>query len=387
MTHFLLVYLSIYSLVHFYAFRKIRAAFLPRKKVTIGLTIFMAIMVTAPIVVRLAERAGIETGARLWAYVSYSWMGLLFLFVTLAATVDVLRSVILAVGKLLKRTPAKAKVSPRQLLTIQVMVVVAVYGYGMWEAADIRLKQIEIASPKITEKTGRIRIAQISDVHLGLIVRAGRLKRIIARIEEARPDILVSTGDLVDGQINHLTKETKLLATLHPPLGKIAITGNHEFYAGLQNALDVMEKSGFTLLRHQGMVVGTINLVGVDDPAVKSWGAGDATSERALLLAQPRENFTILLKHRPDIAPGSVGLFDLQLSGHTHKGQIFPFNLLTWFFYPQRTGQLTRLDSGYLYLSRGTGTWGPPIRFLAPPEVTIIDLVPAKQGPVSAISE
>ena len=216
------------------------------------------------------------------------------------------------------------------------MVVVAIYGYGLFEAANIRLEQIEIASPKITEKTGRIRIAQISDVHLGLIIREGRLKRIIAGIQEARPDILISTGDLVDGQLNHLTKEAELLATLNPPLGKIAITGNHEFYAGLQNALDFTEKSGFTLLRNQGLVVGDLTLVGVDDPAVKAEGKKEALSERDLLSAQPQENFTVLLKHRPDIDLDSLGLFDLQLSGHTHKGQIFPFNLLTWLFFPQR---------------------------------------------------
>ena len=335
----------------------------------------MAVMIAAPIMVRLTERAGIEQGARLLAYTSFSWMGLLFLFITLAGTVDVVRFLILTAEKAQKRKFTQARVSPRQLFAIQAMLAIAVYGYGMFEAADIRLEHIQIASPKITERTGRTCIAQISDMHLGLIVREGRLKRVFARIEEAKPDILVSTGDLVDGQLNHLTKEAGLLAALQPPLGKIAITGNHEFYAGLPDALDFTEKSGFTMLRNQGVVVGGINVVGVDDPAVKSLGKGRADSEHDILLAQPKENFTLLLKHRPDIDSDSLGLFDLQLSGHTHKGQIFPFNLFTWFFYPQRSGQLTRLNSGFLYLSRGTGTWGPPIRLLAPPEVTIIDLV------------
>jgi len=215
-------------------------------------------------------------------------------------------------------------------------------------------------------------------VHLGLTVREARLKRILARVREAQPDILVSTGDLVDGQLNHFVKEAALLAAVNPPLGKFAITGNHEFYAGLEDAAAFTEKSGFTLLRQQGVVVGTINVVGVDDPAITSSAQEPAAPERYVLAAQPRENFTLLLKHRPEIDLESLGLFDLQLSGHTHKGQIFPFNLLTWFFYPQRAGRLTGLESGFLYLSRGTGTWGPPIRFLAPPEVTIIDLVPVK---------
>ena len=378
MIRFLLLYLSIYPLVHYYALRKIRATFLPGKKANLSLVLFMATMITAPILVRLAERAGIETGARFWAYTSFSWMGLLFLFLTVAGAVDVLRLAILAAEKIRKRKLTQTKISPRQLFAAQAMLVVAVYGFGLFEATNIRLEHIEIASPKIAASTGRIRIAQISDVHLGLIVREERLKKILAKVQEAQPDILVSTGDLLDGQLNHLTTEAALLAAINPPLGKFAITGNHEFYAGLQDALAFTKASGFTILRQQGVVVGGINLVGVDDPAVRAFGNEQAQSEHDLLAAQPKENFTLLLKHRPAIEPNSLGLFDLQLSGHTHKGQIFPFNLLTWIFYPQRAGQLTALNSGLLYLSRGTGTWGPPIRFLAPPEVAIIDLVPAK---------
>jgi len=378
MIRFLLLYLSVYPLVHYYAFRKIRTAFLPGRRANLGIVLFMATMIAAPIMVRLAEQVGIETGARFWAYASFSWMGLLFLFVTISAAVDLLRYAILAAEKIQKQKFTLTQVSPRHLFAAQAMLVLAVYGYGMFEAADIRLEHIEIASPKIAASTGRIRIAQISDVHLGLIVREERLKSILARVQEAQPDILVSTGDLLDGQRNHLTQEAALLAAINPPLGKFAITGNHEFYAGLQDALDFTKASGFTILRQQGVTVGGITIVGVDDPAVRAFGNEHAKSEHDLLSAQPKGNFTLLLKHRPAIDPNSLGLFDLQLSGHTHKGQIFPFNLLTWFFYPQRAGQLTELRSGLLYLSRGTGTWGPPIRFLAPPEVTIIDLAPAK---------
>jgi len=378
MIRFLLLYLSVYPLVHYYALRKIRAAFLPGRRANLGIVLFMAVMIAAPIVVRLTEQAGIETGARFWAYASFSWMGLLFLFATISAAVDAGRYAVLAAGKIQKRKFTLTQMSPRQLFAAQAMLAVAVYGYGMFEAADIRLEHIEITSPKIAASTGRIRIAQISDVHLGLIVREERLKSILARIQETKPDILVSTGDLVDGQLNHLSTEAELLAAVKPPLGKFAITGNHEFYAGLPDALNFTKASGFSILRQQGVIVGGINVVGVDDPTVKTFGNGHAESEHNILAAQPRENFTLLLKHRPAIDPNSLGLFDLQLSGHTHKGQIFPFNLLTWFFYPQRAGKLTALDSGFLYLSRGTGTWGPPIRFLAPPEVTIIDLIPEK---------
>jgi len=379
MIRFLLIYLSVYALAHYYVLRKIRAAVPLGAKALITLILFMAAMIAAPVMVRLAEKAGLETGARIVSHAGYTWMGLLFLFVTLSGAVDMIRFILRKTNPSERRQPARVCwMPPRRLLIIEMLIVAAMYGYGLFEAGDIRLEKVEIRSPKIPETPGRIRIVQISDVHLGLIIREKRLNKILAKIEEAGPDILVSTGDLVDGQLNHLTKEAGMLAAFKPPLGKFAITGNHEFYAGLDNALDFTGQSGFIILRHQGMVADGINFVGVDDRALTSWGREPLKSERDLLLAQPRDNFTVLLKHRPDIDPESLGLFDLQLSGHTHKGQIFPFNLLTWLAYPQRAGRLTRLDSGWLYLSRGTGTWGPPIRLLAPPEITIIDLIHAR---------
>lgn len=306
-------------------------------------------------------------------------MGLLFLFLIISGGFDLFRLFIRWPGIKNPRKIAELRTSPQRLFVAQAVMTLVIYGYGLLEAADIRLEQIEIISPKISQKTGKIRIAQISDVHLGLIVRQERLSRIISKIKEADPDILVSTGDLLDGQLNHLTKEASLLALVKPPLGKFAITGNHEFYAGLHEALEFTEAAGFTILRNKGVETGGINIVGVDDPAGKYFDRYPAKPESDILSAQPKENFTILLKHRPEVDPESLRLFDLQLSGHTHKGQIFPFNLLTWFFYPCKAGRLNILDNGFLYPSRGTGTWGPPIRFLAPPEVTIIDLIPATQ--------
>ncbi len=374
MPYFLLLYLSIYSIFHFYVFRKIKTAFQPGSTGKTALAVFMIVMIMAPIIIHLTEKAGLEIGARFWAYISFSWMGLLFLFVMLAAVFDVA----LFIGRIIQKNPARPPISPRQLLQLEALLVFAIYGYGLFEATDIRLEQIELASPKITAQTGRIRIVQVSDIHLGLIISERKLNKIVAMIQQAAPDLLVSTGDLVDGQLNLISKEIDLLAAINPPLGKFAITGNHEFYAGADDALDFTKAAGFKILRQQGMTIGNINIVGVDDPAGQAFSKIPSQKESDLLARQPGDNFTILLKHRPVIDPDSLGLFDLQLSGHTHKGQIFPFNLITWLFYPQPAGKLTQLKSGFLYLSRGTGTWGPPIRFLAPPEITIIDLVPTK---------
>ena len=118
-----------------------------------------------------------------------------------------------------------------------------------------------------------------------------------------------------------------------------------------------------------------IIIVGVDDLAGKRYGLAPNVSEKALLSKLPRKYFTLLLKHRPHLNEAEGGLFDLQLSGHTHKGQIFPFSLIVKLFYPYFNGLFSLGNNSYIYVSRGTGTWGPPVRFLAPPEVTVIELV------------
>ncbi|MCX7988173.1 MAG: metallophosphoesterase [Thermodesulfovibrio sp.] len=245
--------------------------------------------------------------------------------------------------------------------------------YGYFEAQNIKIERVVIKSDKIIKN---IKIAQISDVHIGLLIREKRVKAIVDKINEIKPDILVSTGDLVDGQIDKLDTIAEILKVLAPPQGKYAITGNHEFYAGLKQSLAFIEKSGFIVLRNEGIYLENLNLsiVGVDDPESKRFGYSDI-SESELLKKFKNTSFILLLKHRPIIDLNSQGLFDLQLSGHTHKGQLFPFSIITAFYYAKQAGCIKNSDNCYLYISRGTGTWGPPVRIFAKPEITIIEIV------------
>jgi hypothetical protein len=203
------------------------------------------------------------------------------------------------------------------------------------------------------------------------MVRASRLDRILEQIRAAAPDLLISTGDLVDGQLDHMSELFELLREIQPRFGKYAITGNHEFYAGLEEALEFTRRAGFTVLRDEiAGDGGPICVAGVD---YRFRGAPDG--ELPLLKAADCDRFVLFLKHTPVARPETLGLFDLQLSGHTHRGQIFPFGLVTGIIYPMQAG-LYSLDRGSrLYTSRGSGTWGPPMRVGAPPEVTIIELV------------
>jgi len=375
MSLFLLTFFLIYGGTHLYFFLKVKAALSLGTLSALCLALFMLLMVFAPVLVRILEKQGMEASARLTAYTGYLWMGFLFLFISASLAIDIYHGFLHAAGFIAQRDFAPFFLSKRVALALPIAwgIVTAVYGY--FEALDIKTERLIIATAKIPETVGKLTIVQISDVHLGLIVRKERLSRIIDKVKAASPDILVSTGDLVDGQINRMEGLAELLQDIRPRLGKFAVTGNHEIYAGLNQAVGFTERAGFKVLRNEGVTVGElINIAGIDDLVIERISHESPASERALLEGLPHEKFTLFLKHRPAIEQKSIGLFDLQLSGHVHKGQIFPFNMLTHLFYPVRMGYSIYPRNSALYVSRGTGTWGPPIRFLAPPEVTVIEL-------------
>jgi predicted MPP superfamily phosphohydrolase len=376
MSLFLLTFFVIYGGVHLYTLFKVRSAFALGGGVLLPLALFLALMVIAPVLVRIIERQGHEESARVVAYIGYTWMGLLFFFFTAALAVDIYRLFLYVAGLGLHRDFSLFSLSSRSAVLIPLVYATLATVYGYFEARDIRVERLVIATAKLPPLIERVRIVQLSDVHLGLIVREKRLQRILRVVQNAEPDLLVSTGDLVDGQLDGLTGMADAFRKIVPRYGKFAITGNHEFYAGLDQSLEFMRLAGFTVLRGEGAsVAGTINIVGVDDPAAKNFGLQRQVVEKELLAGLPPGSFTLLLKHRPEVDRGALGFFDLQLSGHVHNGQLFPFQLVTRLFYPLPSGYTALPKQSAIYLSRGTGTWGPPLRFLAPPEVTVIDLV------------
>jgi hypothetical protein len=371
---FITTFTSIYAGMHVYAFLKLRRAMALSGIATALIAVLMILMILTPIIVRVVESAEFERTAEVFAYVGYTWMGLLFLFFAASFTLDVWRFLVYVAEGLLKASLDVIRFSARQAFFLPLFASMLAAGYGLFEAMNIRTEILVLKTPKITRP---IRIAQISDVHLGLLVREPRLSRILEKVTAASPDIFVSTGDLVDGQTDSLNGVGILLRDVKAPLGKYAVTGNHEFYAGLDRSLEFTKQAGFHVLRGQGTsVAGLITIAGVDDPAGRGYGPSREVPEREILSGLPKDMFTLFLKHRPDVEKSSVGLFDLQLSGHAHKGQIFPWTLLVRLVHPQLAGLYDLPSGSSLYVSRGSGTWGPPIRFLAPPEVTIIDLVP-----------
>ena len=375
MSLFLISFFLIYGGVHVYIYLKVRAALVPGPLAGLLLGMFLAAVVVAPVVVRFAERQGHHGLAQALSWGGYLWMGFAFLFFSSSLLVDAYRLAVHLAGLVLRREIAHLAPSAGLSFYLPFIVAACMAAYGYHEALDIRVERVTLKTGKLPAGTERLTVAQISDVHLGIIVREARLSRILETVRRENPDVLVSTGDLVDGQIDGLDGLSDLFSGIRPRYGKYAVTGNHEFYSGLDQALAFTAKAGFRILRGEGEAPGgLLNIAGVDDPAGVGIGRGKADGEKELLASLPPDRFTIFLKHRPVVDRDSLGLFDLQMSGHTHRGQIFPFNLLIRFFYPGNSG-LNDLGRSHLYVNRGAGTWGPPIRFLSPPEVTMYEIL------------
>jgi hypothetical protein len=377
---FLSVFLFLYGGMHAYLFIRVRSAGVLPPALTLPFSLLLLLMVFMPMIIRYTEKAGYESFARTAAWAGFVWMGWLLLFCSFAFAYDVFRGIVSVSGKIAFRDLSFLLARPPVALALLFGLSIATAVYGSWEARNIRTEHLQLSTSKLPSGIDRFRIVQISDVHIGLINRENHLRRIADAVKKTDPDIFVSTGDMVDGQIAAYDGYAAILRGIVPRFGKFAVTGNHEFYAGIKEAKCFHDDAGFVLLRGQRVNIGNIiTIAGIDDPAAKQVKSGasaaSAVTEKDLLADLPRDRFRLLLKHRPLVDRNAVGLFDLQLSGHVHKGQIFPFSILTWLYYPIQSGLADLGNGSRLYVSRGTGTWGPPIRVLSPPEVTVIDLV------------
>jgi predicted MPP superfamily phosphohydrolase len=373
---FLLVFLLIYGGLHLYMYLKAKAALNFSTRTSMLVLCFLALMVSVPIVLHQIDKPGLEGIAKVVAYVGYTWMAILALFFSISIVIDLLRILVYLAGLITSKNLSSFTSTTTYHFLIPFVLVLGISFYGYFEARSIRVERITVKSSKIPQDVGSFRIVQISDVHLGVMVGERRLKKILEIVKSENPDMLVSTGDLVDGEMHNLKEAIGLLKEIQPPYGKFAVTGNHEFYAGLDKSLAFTENAGFTLLMADTTTVGGfLSIAGVDDHEPGRSAVSKSVSEKELLSALPQENFKLLLKHRPVLDKAALGLFDLQLSGHAHKGQIFPLGLITRAIYPTDDGCLTLEDGSQLCVSRGAGTWGPPIRFLAPPDIVVIELL------------
>lgn len=263
-------------------------------------------------------------------------------------------------------------------------------GYGIKLAVgEFDVTTLTILVPHLPDNLRKLRIVQISDLHIGPTIQKEFVRRLVETVNKLKADIFVVTGDLGDGDPDVLAEHIKPLERVVASIGRLYVTGNHEYYWGADKWIRHMEQAGYMPLLNKYVLCGKngvdkILVAGIPDSAAKQFGADQPDLQKALhnphfefdklTDAQRSGLVKVLLAHRPNEADQAAKLgFDLQLSGHTHAGQYFPFTWVVHAFHKYVSGfhWVQRLQ---LYVNRGTGYWGPPIRLRSLPEVTVIEL-------------
>jgi uncharacterized protein len=241
--------------------------------------------------------------------------------------------------------------------------------------------QVDVPITDLPASLHGFTLAQISDIHVGPTIRQDYLQRIVTRVNALGADVVAITGDLVDGRVSELAPHVAPLAGLQSRHGTFFVTGNHEYYSGAEAWIDELRRLGLTVLMNEhvvlrhGVLAESLILAGVTDFSAGHFNAAHKSDPHAALLGSPAGAVRVLLAHQPRsaVAAAAAG-FHLQLSGHTHGGQFWPWNFFVRFQQPFTAG-LNRLHDLWVYTSRGTGYWGPPKRFGAASEITMLRLV------------
>ena len=251
--------------------------------------------------------------------------------------------------------------------------------YGIYEARrNPILEKINVPLPSMNKDSSEFKIAQFSDIHAGYTIRRGFIKSAVEQLNNLGADAIVFTGDMVDGNVNNLREDVEPLKDLYAPHGVYFVTGNHEYYSGVEAWIDEMDRLGFTVLLNDHKIITynntKIKIAGVTDYRADTIIPGHKSDPKKAIGNRSGADINILLAHQPkSIYEASEAGFDVQISGHTHGGQYLPWSFLVTLDQPFVKG-LHKYKDTWIYVNRGTGYWGPPVRIGIPSEVTLITL-------------
>ena len=315
---------------------------------------------------RNGEESRLDEAVHQASYLSMAWVSFIFVFA-------LVRDLALLVTSALPLGSVYELVSRDGVPAVIVASFLALVIGALTALRGPRIEEVVLRVPGLHPDLEGFRIAQISDLHVGRSIRRAYVERAVERTRALAPDLTVLTGDMVDGPVPRLAADIAPLAALAADGRCCFVLGNHDCYSGAQDWIAHFRGMGVRVLLNEYTTFNkgqaTLLVGGVVDPAYRA--ARPAIS----LEGAPSADFRLLLAHNPKLAPlGARAGFDLQLSGHTHAGQFFPWTLAVRLVHAPHVAGLTREDGMWVYVSAGTGSWGPPVRFGTSPEITLIKL-------------
>jgi predicted MPP superfamily phosphohydrolase len=381
---FIAIALGVLSAIHYYLWiRLARDPHWPAPWVSMLGWFFVAAAVGMPLATILARGRAHSVGGQIAIWSAYTWLGVMFLLFTAVLATDLVR---LAIG-IARRISASSGVDAdrRTFIARIVATAIAAVVSGATAAAlrsalgPVEIRRVRVRLARLPREQHGLTIVQITDLHVGPTIGRSVVEDVVNRTNALSPDIVAITGDLVDGSVTTLRDAVAPLANLRSRYGVFFVTGNHEYFSGVEEWVKELPRLGIRVLGNERVSIGegnsSFDLGGIDDRSAHQYGGltTQVALARALEGRDPKREL-VLLAHQPrsllDAAPFDVGL---QISGHTHGGQIWPFGFLVRLqqrFWPG----LHRYGSAQIYVSRGTGYWGPPMRLAEPAEITHLTL-------------
>lgn len=365
MALFLSIFLTIWGALHAYVFWRLSSVpWMAEHVPTLALGISAAALWISYPAARILDSQGFQRFVWPLEYFAANWVGVVFLLFWCLLAADILT----LGGNLFPQTSITIRTGA-VLVALLLCVVAFIQGIRPPILTDY-----EVSLSGLPRELDRTVLVQLSDLHLGNILGKRWLEKLVTRVNAMSPDIIVITGDLVDGNVGRVEPLRESLQQLKAPMSVWAVSGNHEFYAGLARSIAVFENAGFTALRDENkQAAAGLVIAGVDDLTSRAPFAGNEHPIDHALAHRP-PGATMLLSHSPlDAEKAATAGVGLMLSGHTHNGQIWPFKYLVRSRYRLLCGRY-KVNGLTAIVSRGTGTWGPRMRLWLPGEIVRIKL-------------
>lgn len=372
---FFSVVLSVYLLVNYYIFVTGWNAISYNSFLSPVYIVVFLVFVLSFIAGRFLERAVLNWFSSLLVWIGSFWLGAMVYFLLFALFFDLIRLINFFI-------PLYPHVISSNYEQVKFVIFLCVFGIvlviviaGFINAKTPRIKKLDLKINNASELK-KITIAAASDIHLGTIICKKRVEKIVSLINSLNADIVLLPGDVVDEDLGPVIKQNlgETLRKIKSKYGVFGITGNHEYIGGVEPACKYLEEHGITMLRDRYAEVNGVYIVGREDRSIKQFTGKQRKPLEEIMEGVDKSKPVILMDHQPvKLFEAETNGVDLQLSGHTHQGQLWPFNFITQKVYELSWGYMQKTNTHY-YVSCGAGSWGPPIRTGSRPEILLIEL-------------
>lgn len=371
--------LVVLGAIHLYLWvRLVRNPFGPGR-VRGWLTVLLLVLLVLPIVALVGGRSWSLAVLRPLEWVGFVWVGVMFYLLLYLLVLEIPRLVLRLRGR--PHDAGRRRFLSRALAGTALVLATGTSVVGLTTAlGPVPVKRVRVRLSRLDPALSGLRIAVLGDIHLSALVGAGRLAEHVRTVNAQTPDLVAIVGDLVDASVAELGDTARLLTGLRSTYGSFFVTGNHEYYSGAAEWVDFLAGLGIRVLRNERVEIarggGAFDLAGTDDVSAASSGVpGHGADLAGALAGRDASRPVVLLAHQPvQVEQAAATGVDLQISAHTHGGQIWPFGYVVRLSQPALAG-LSRIRATWLYVSRGVDFAGPPMRVGAPPEITMIELL------------